>query len=185
MRTLAPAFLAIGLGLAFAVSGPSGTALAQQAQEGGEATPPPAQPQTFEPSHLAAAQRLIDITRSDTAFDGILPALAARTRNTFTQSNPALAREIEETTMEVAIEMAAKRADLARVLQGIWARRFTEAELNELVEFFSSQIGQKFSEATPIITRLSLGAGQQWEEALASEMVQLTREKLREKGHLQ
>lgn len=137
----------------------------------------------FSASHLALAQQIVTLTRSDEAFDDILPRLAQQTQSVFTRTNPALTREIEATVMEVALEMAARRAELARTIQLIWARRFSEAELRELRTFFESDLGQKFTELTPVITALSVGAARQWEQELSQEMVDETRSRLRAAGH--
>jgi hypothetical protein len=147
-----------------------------------EAQTPPAD-EDFSTAHLALAQRVVNLTRSDEAFDDILPRLAEQTQNTFTRVNPALTREIEEVVFEVALEMAGRRAELARTVQLIWARRFTETELQNLITFFESDLGSKFVELTPVITALSIGAARQWEQQLSEEMVNLTRARLREKGY--
>jgi hypothetical protein len=137
----------------------------------------------FAASHLQAAQRLVDLTQSDDRFDEILPRIAEQTQSVFTRTNPALTREIEDTVMEVALELAGQRVELARTIQLIWARRFTEAEINQLIDFFSSDLGRKFTENTPVITALSIGAARQWEQELSQEMVTITRQRLREKGY--
>lgn len=173
MRIRSTAALAIVLALA------TPAAAQERPAEGAAPAAPAAPQQDFAPSHLKAAQDIINLTRSDQAFDDILPRLASQTRQTFTQANPAMAREIEAAVMEAAVEIAAKRADLARVLQQIWARRFTEEELRTLIDFFSSDVGAKFAEQTPVIAALSLGAARQWEEAMSQQMVQAAQEKLR------
>lgn len=137
----------------------------------------------FSAEHLKLAQEVIRLTRSAEAFDDILPRLAERTQGVFTRSNPALTREIEETVMEVALEMAERRAELARTIQLIWARRFSEEELRQLIAFFESDLGSKFTELTPVITALSVGAARQWEQELSRAMVEETRERLRADGH--
>ena len=137
----------------------------------------------FSREHLALAQDVVDLTRSDDSFDDILPKLAEETQGLFTRSNPSLTREIEETVLNVALEMAEKRTELARTIQLIWARRFTVDELTRLKAFFQSDLGEKFSRLTPSITALSVGAAKQWEQRLSELMVQETRERLREKGY--
>lgn len=152
------------------------------AQQGGR---PPVDDRTaedFSASHLAAAQDIVELTQSDTAFDDILPRLALQTQDIFTRSNPSLTREIEDAVYEVATELAQQRVELSRTIQLIWARRFTESELNELKTFFQSSAGKKFVELTPVITALSVGAARQWEQGLSTAMVEDTRAKLREKG---
>ncbi|MBJ3774102.1 DUF2059 domain-containing protein [Acuticoccus mangrovi] len=153
------------------------------AQTAGGAPAAASADEDFSPSHLALAQDVIDLTRSDQAFDDILPRIADQTKTIFIRSNPALTREIEETVLDVALSFAARRVELQRTLQLIWARRFSEAELAELKAFFQTDVGAKFVEATPVITALALGAGRQWEQNLAAAMVEETRAKLREKGH--
>jgi hypothetical protein len=155
----------------------AGPVAAQQQQQ-----PVPAD-EDFPASHLALAQEIVTLTRSDEAFDDILPRLAQQTQSVLTRGNPALTREIEDTVMDVALEMAGRRTELARTIQLIWARRFTEEELRQLKTFFESELGQKFTELTPVITALSVGAARQWEQELSRVMVDETRERLREAGH--
>ena len=181
MKTTALAALMAIAALTFATP-----ALAQEAaapDPAAAADEPAQEEENFESSHLKAAQEVIALTRSDQIFDEIIPKLASQTQQIFTRANPALTREIEETAMEAALEMARRRVELSRTLQLIWARRFTEEELRELAAFFATPVGEKFVEETPVIAALSVGAGRQWEEALSADMVQLTREKLQAKGY--
>lgn len=137
----------------------------------------------FTPSHLTAARKVIAAVKGDINFDDILPGVAAQTRDIFTRTNPALTREIEDTTTAVAIEMVQRRVELSHTLQLIWARRFSETELNELAAFFESPIGKKYIETFPVIGMLSIGASNEWEQVLAADMVSETRKRLREQGH--
>ena len=171
--TAAIAVLAASLVLA-------GPVAAQDAAQPAPATP---EEDDFAPSHLALAQDIITLTESDVVFDDILPRLAVQTQQLFTRSNPALTREIEETVNEVALGMVQRRVELSHTVQLVWARRFTEPELEELKTFFASDVGKKFVEATPIISALSIGAAQQWEASLAAGMVEQVRAKMRDKGY--
>jgi len=155
-------------------------AAAQNAAPAPAATPAD---EDFTPSHLAAARRVIAAVKGDINFDDILPQVAAQTRDVFTRTNPALTREIEDTTTEVAIEMVPRRIELSKTLELIWARRFPESELNQIAEFFEGPIGKKYIELFPVVGMLSIGASQQWEQTLAADMVAETRERLREQGH--
>lgn len=168
--------LAASLAAALAWAAPM-PAFAQQA-----AQPAPADEDISE-EHLRAAGRVIALTNGDATFDNILPEVAIRTQNVFTRTNPALTREIEQAVQEAAIEMVPKRLELARTIELIWARRYTVEELAGLEEFFSSELGVKYTEAFPIIGALSLGASKQWEQVLSAEMVEATRQKLSAQGH--
>ncbi|MEM6848257.1 MAG: DUF2059 domain-containing protein [Pseudomonadota bacterium] len=165
-------FQIISLGAALALA--AGPAAAQQNA---------AEDVEFSADHLRLAQEVIDLTESDRTFDDILPMIADQTLGVFTRSNPALTRELETAVFDVAISMAARRAELSRTLQMIWARRFSEPELVELKGFFESGVGGKFVELTPVISALGIGAARQWQEQLAAEMVEETRRVMREQGY--
>ncbi|MEM0906545.1 MAG: DUF2059 domain-containing protein [Pseudomonadota bacterium] len=139
--------------------------------------------ENFTDSHLKAAQTVITLVGGDVTFDDILPRVAANTRLVFTRTNPSLTREIEDSVNDAALSMVRRRLDLSRTLQLVWARRFTEEELNELAVFFNGPLGSKYVELFPIISALSLGAAKQWEQVLSADMVTETRVRLREKGH--
>lgn len=171
----------IGMALAalatlFALAGPSH---AQDAQGG---APEATETELIPPEHLALAQEVITLTKSDESLDNILPNLSAQTQTMLTRQYPSFTREIEETVPEVALSLARRRAELAQVIQSVWARRFSVAELNELKTFFSSDLGRKFILESPVLTALSIGAARQWEQALSEQILSEARVKLREKG---
>lgn len=170
---LARALLAVSLALALPAT------VAAQQQEDEQAS----EEENFSPSHLRKAQQIIDLTRSDAGFDEILPLVADQTMALFIRSNPALTAEIEDVTTATAIQMAQRRRELNNILQRIWARRFTEAQLDELIAFFSSDLGRQLTEELPTITALSIGASKQWGDQLSSEMVTEVREELRARGY--
>ncbi|PLX39189.1 MAG: hypothetical protein C0606_01210 [Hyphomicrobiales bacterium] len=137
----------------------------------------------FSKEHLRAAQKVIEVARAAEGFDEILPVMAEQTKSLFIRSNPAITREIEEATTNVAIKMAARRPELDRIVQEIWARRFTIEELEEINTFYASPTGTKLAKMSPEIIALSVGAAKQWGDALATEMVTLVREELKKQGH--
>ena len=141
------------------------------------------QEENFSESHLRKAQRVIELTKSDEGFDEILPIVAEQTSALIIRNYPALTREVEEVTTEKALELAPTRRELNRTVQKIWARRFSEDELDDLIAFFSSDTGQKFAELTASIAALSVGASKQWGDQLATEMLTAVREELRARGH--
>lgn len=172
LAALAAATLVIAAALSFAPV----TASAQN-----NAAPPA--DEDFTESHLRAAQRVVRLVGGDVTFDDILPRIAQQTQAVFIRTNPSLTREIEEAVTEAAIALVPRRLELARTVQLVWARRFTEEELNELAEFFDGPLGTKYVEMFPIISALALGASKQWEQVISADMVNATRNNLRESGH--
>ena len=142
------------------------------------AAPVYAQDGEFSESHMAAAKEVVTATKALSSFDDILPLLAEQTRTLFIQSDPARTQEIIEVTSDVALKLAAKRAELNKTIYEIWARRFTEEELKQLVTFYQSPLGSKLTDNGPTITALAIGAARQWQDQISSELVTMVREEL-------
>lgn len=134
--------------------------------------------ETFSESHLDAAKKVVIATNSLSAFDDLLPVLAEQTRTIFVQADPFRSDEIVTVTNEVALGLVPKRQELNKSIYEIWARRFSEEELNQLAEFYGTPLGQKLAEAGPSITALALGAARQWQDNIGTEMVSIVRERL-------
>ena len=129
-------------------------------------------------THLEAARDAVLSANAIRAFDDVLPLMADRTRTLFIQSNPAYTQLIDVIVNEVALEMAARRPDLNKVVYEVWARRFSEDELKELAAFYKTDLGQKLSRMEPEMRALSIGAAKQWGDAISTEMVTIVRERL-------
>ena len=142
-----------------------------------------AQEATFTPEHMKLARQAILVTKSEGAFSDILPVIADQTKAMFTRSNPALAAEIEAVTTEIAIDLAAKRRDLDITIQEVWARRFTEDELREIIAFYETPVGTKLAELSPEILALAIGAAKQWSDELSTVMVTRVREEMQKRGY--
>lgn len=156
---------------------------AAEAQTNTQGQPAADDQETFTKEHLALAQQAIDASKSATGFDNILPVVADQTRTLFIRSNPALTPQIEEVTQEVAIGLAPKRRALDETLEKIWARRFSEDELRQIVAFYNSPVGKKLSDLSAEILALSVGAAKQWGDQISTEMVTRVREQMLKRGY--
>lgn len=134
-------------------------------------------------AHMALAQQAIELSGAAAGFDDILPLVAEQTKGLFIRSNPALTQEIETVTDEVALEFARKRADLDITIQGVWARRFSEDELTEIITFYKSPVGSKLARLSPEMLALSVGAAKQWSDELSTTLVTRVREEMQKRGH--
>lgn len=142
-----------------------------------------AQEETFTAEHLKLAREAVLVTKSEGAFNDILPVIADQTKAVFIRSNPALAAQIEEVTTAVAIDLAATRRDLDRTIQEVWARRFSEDELREIIAFYQTPVGAKLADLSPEILALVVGAAKQWSDELSTVMVTRVREEMQKRGY--
>jgi hypothetical protein len=139
--------------------------------------------QEFSESHLAAARATIAASKADQQFDQILIVLADQAKALFTRSNPSLVVEIEEVVNQVALELAARRPELDRELERVWAARFSEEELKEISTFYTSPVGKKFGETMSVIIQDSVRSAGIWRDALSTELVTKSREELIKRGY--
>ncbi|WP_269582683.1 DUF2059 domain-containing protein [Roseibium sp. Sym1] len=136
-------------------------------------------------SHLEAAKRVAAATKLLEPFDDILPILAEQTRTAFIQSDPTRAEEIIEVTQDIALRLASRRGELNNLVYKAWADSFTEEELNQLAEFYSTDLGQKLTKSIPVITQYSVGAAREWQDKISTEMVTMVQEELAKRNEAQ
>jgi len=151
------------------------------AQETGAAAEAPAKP-NFSESHLAAAKKVAVTTKSLEPFDEILPLMVEQSRTAFIQANPTQAEEIFEVTQEIALKLAPKRAELNQAIYQAWAQLFNEEELNQLAEFYSTELGQKLTQNIPKISAYSIRVSREWQDKLSTEMVTMIQEELKRRN---
>ncbi|MBO0346100.1 DUF2059 domain-containing protein [Roseibium limicola] len=142
------------------------------------AQPLRAQENEFSESHIEAARKVVVATKAMGSFDDILPVLAEQTRTLFVQADPSRTQEIVDVTSEMALKLAPRRRDLNNTIYQVWARRFSEEELNQLTAFYESPLGSKVADSGPTITALAIGAAREWQNKMSTELVAMVREEL-------
>ena len=69
--------------------------------------------------------------------------------------------------------------DLISMLIPVYSKHLTIEDLNELIKFYESPVGQKYAEKNPLIMQESMQVGQQRGQKIGMEFVN----KLKEKGY--
>jgi len=134
------------------------------------------------PSHVAAARKAMSATGATERLDRILPEVSAFTKTGLIANRPDIEGDIVTTVDEVAIELANRRAALENEVAQIYARLFTEEELNTISEFFSGETGNKFLRLTPAIFQQIDQVSRVWRAGIARDMSQEVSNRLREAG---
>jgi hypothetical protein len=132
--------------------------------------------------HLAAAKAAIEASHVNDGFDNILIGVTQQTKAMLVRTNPAISGQIDEVTNTAAIGLAARRPDLDRQVQEIWAARFSKGELEEITKFYSSPVGQKLSKETNGIVRMTAVAAEVWQQKLGQELLTKVREEMKKRG---
>ena len=146
------------------------------------ATATGAMAEDFAADHLAAARAAIQAAHATDSYDDVLIAIAQQAKSNFTRLNPAIAGKIDETVNKVALEMVARRPELDRQIDEIWARRFTKEELAEIARFYSSPLGQKLGKESRTMLQISTAAVGVWRNKIANDLVTRVREEMKKQG---
>lgn len=72
--------------------------------------------------------------------------------------------------------------ELMSQMAGLYDEHFTHDDILGLIEFYSSELGQRFVEAQPAITQQGMAIGQAWGQSLGPEIQQRVQERLEQEG---
>lgn len=142
----------------------------------------PAFADDYTPEHMASAKAAIEASHVGDGLDNILIGVAQQTKGLLSRTHPAQSNLIDELTNAAALELAAKRPELDRQIQEVWAARFSKTELDEIAKFYNSPIGQKLSKETSGMVQMSGIAAQVWQQKIGQEMLAKVRDAAKAKG---
>lgn len=105
----------------------------------------PAMSQEIPPEQLALARKYVDLTNRANMFEAILAPTVVRLSKLLIQQNPDLSKQIDETILRVFEPYRTANNDLFNQYARIYATEFTVDELNQMVAFYESPVGQKLT----------------------------------------
>ena len=76
-------------------------------------------------------------------FDPVIIGIVEQTKGALLQTNPQLAKDLNDVATQLRTEFAPRRNELLNEAARFYAQRFTEAELKELADFFKTPLGKK------------------------------------------
>lgn len=159
-----------------AVSG-GAPALAQQAVPGEEAVREIITGE-LPPETKALADKLVQITGTARMFDSLLPNIADQTKNEFIRSNPQMQLGIIAIVDKIAVELVGRRPELDAYLARVWASGFSNEEMQELIDFYSTETGTKFAQIQPQLLAVQTTAAEEWAKSVAEDMRERVRAEL-------
>lgn len=168
--------VSVGQGIAQTTPAPEAPAAAPAAPAGDA---PAAQ---ISESHLKAARAAINAIDATGEYDAILPAAARALKDQLTQQSPDLFELIDKTVNEKAMALTARYADLQNEAANAYARNFSEAELNAITAFYTSDAGKKLLDRGPIVTREVIRAADIWQRGIARDLAAQVAEVLASQG---
>lgn len=122
------------------------------------------------PEREKLAMKLVELSGTARIFDEVLPTLAEQAKNRFIQANPQMQLGIIAVVDKVAVEMVKRRPELNVYLARVWASGFTDEEMQELVDFYSTDTGKIFARNLPKVLAVQTAAAQEWGKSIGEDL---------------
>ena len=132
---------------------------------------------------MAIANKLIKITGATNLFDPLIAGVIEQAKTPFLQQNPALQKDLNEIAAKLRKDLAPRFSELTNKVATLYATRFTEPELKQILTFYQSPVGQKLLQRQPQIIDNSMKFAQDWAGKLSDQVIEMMREELKKRGH--
>jgi len=132
---------------------------------------------------ISMAKELIALKGATTMYDPVVRGVVEQSKRLLVQTNPMLSKELNEVTVKLQTEYAAKIQELREIVARVYASRFSEQELKEALAFYRTAIGKKLIEYEPQILDQTMRDAQAWGDKLSEEVMNRMRAEMKKKGH--
>ena len=170
MKTLSHTLLAAVAALGIAVTG----AMAQA---------PKSEPlKPVSAGALASAKEILAAKNVSAIYQGAIPGLAQRVKDTMIQSNLNLQKDLDEAAAKVVKDMTGREQEIGEQMAKIYANAFTEQELKDIATFYKSPLGKKVIDAEPTAfnqSRIYMG---EWAQKITEEINTKVRAEMKARG---
>lgn len=142
-----------------------------------------AQAQAPTPAQQKLARQVVDTSGIVRGFEGAIPQVFNQIYQTYVQQNPDLSKEIAGVLQNLIPEFDKRKEDIAGIIAQVYAEKFTESELNDIIAFYNTPTGKKFVTTTGDIGRDSLAKIQEWSVKLMQQLTDRLKAEMKKKGH--
>lgn len=145
------------------------------------ATPIAVNAQEITPEHLDVAKQYVQLTDRAFVYETSVVNVLKRVADVLARQNPEISREIVEEGRDLAQEFLDGENKLYPQFARIYALRFSPEELEDIIAFYKSEVGQKLLENNVGINRDLKAAVQVWENNFTTDFELQLRDRLEKK----
>jgi hypothetical protein len=139
--------------------------------------------QTTAPANFALARDVVVASGATRAFEGVIPSILKQSLGVFVQQNPDLTKDLTESVRTIAPEFEKRVSEIVDIVARVYAGRFTEAELKDILTFYRSASGKKLVAQLPGVLEESFIKTQEWSSKISEQIVTRLRADMKKKGH--
>ena len=137
----------------------------------------------LDPVAVAKAKEMLAVSRQLQILDAILVPISQSMEGLIERANPGREKDVREFMLKYYLPEIHKRLpELRDLMAAIWARYFTVAELDQLIAFYKSDIGQKVVSLQPRLFQDGMQLGTDWGERIGREALLKMEPELKNRG---
>jgi len=142
----------------------------------------PALAQEISPDQLALARKYVDLTDKVDVYGTTIANVAARTLQQILKLNPGIQQQATDVVTDVVKSYKNQRSQLMDQVARIYAQHFTQDEMQQIVNFYSSPAGQKLADQNFAINQQLQKVMSLFQVNIATEFYAKVRAGLKTKG---
>jgi hypothetical protein len=131
----------------------------------------------------AAAKELVAIKGAKMIYEPLVVGIVEKAKGMFLQTNPMLSKDLNEVAGKLRADMTPRSAEVMSETAHLYATRFTEQELKDMLAFYKSPLGHKLLVEEPVIADRSMKSMASWAEKLSEEVIGKMRTEMKKRGH--
>jgi hypothetical protein len=147
------------------------------------AAPAIAQETELAPEHLALARKYVDLTDKSEIYVVSLVETAMQTMQTIIKQNPDIVEPVDAAISKTLQGYKDRKGELLDQFARVYALSFTMDELQAIVSFYESPVGQKLATANASLNESLQRVMQVFEANLRTEFFAKVRAELKASGH--
>lgn len=124
-------------------------------------------------NYVKTLKTMFKVTGSEETYRTVIKQMFTMFKEQYSNVEEKTWVELEKEFQKTSIN------DLVRMLAPVYVKYLNQEELRELIDFYSSPVGKKIAQSTPLITQESMQIGQEWGKKIGEEFVQ----KMKKKGY--
>jgi hypothetical protein len=140
-------------------------------------------PAPVSPNALLIAKQIVQLKGVSNVMDPIARGVVEKVKSAVMQTNFMFQKDINDITVQLHKEFDGRSSELIDQTSQLYASRFTEPELKEILTFYQSPLGQKMIVEEPKIMDESLRQVSGWADNLSIDIMARMREEMKKRGH--
>ena len=132
---------------------------------------------------LATAKELVTFTGATSLFNPLIAGVIEQAKILFLQQDPTLNKDLTEVAAKLKSDMEPRFSEVTDEVARLYASRFTDHELKDILAFYQSPVGKKLLAQQSQIIDASMKFAQTWANKLSDEVVAKMRAEMQKRGH--